>query len=337
MARGDQLARQWKIFQTLVTSRYGKSVSALVKDLGCCQRTVYRDLSALEAAGFPIYTENANGKNIWCLLDSARNPMPIPFTLPELMALYFGSDVLKVLKGTVFYDSLESLLKKVKSSIPPESGKYLSRVEKSLHTRPGPYKNYGKFRNVIEKISDAVLQRRVVEITYYTMSRKKETQRKVAPYKIWFYNGGFYLIGHCRWRDGVRIFAVERIKKIHLTDDTFEVPEEFDVDEFMRGSFGVYQGKPVNVRILFSAGIAEYIKEKIWHETQKLHDNPDGSVLFEANVACTKEIKAWVMRWGAKAIVLEPEELRDEIRAETVEMLAVYATGMDRMEKTLIA
>jgi predicted DNA-binding transcriptional regulator YafY len=337
MARGDQLARQWKIFQTLVTSRYGKSVSALVKDLGCCQRTVYRDLDALEAAGFPIYTENANGKNIWCLLDSARNPMPIPFTLPELMALYFGSDVLKVLKGTVFYDSLESLLKKVKSSIPPESGKYLSRVEKSLHTRPGPYKNYGKFRNVIEKISDAVLQRRVVEITYYTMSRKKETQRKVAPYKIWFYNGGFYLIGHCRWRDGVRIFAVERIKKIHLTDDTFEVPEEFDVDEFMRGSFGVYQGKPVNVRILFSAGIAEYIKEKIWHETQKLHDNPDGSVLFEANVACTKEIKAWVMRWGAKAIVLEPEELRDEIRAETVEMLAVYATGMDRMEKTLIA
>jgi predicted DNA-binding transcriptional regulator YafY len=337
MARGDQLARQWKIFQTLVTSRYGKSVSALVKDLGCCQRTVYRDLDALEAAGFPIYTENANGKNIWCLLDSARNPMPIPFTLPELMALYFGSDVLKVLKGTVFYDSLESLLKKVKSSIPPESGKYLSRVEKSLHTRPGPYKNYGKFRNVIEKISDAVLQRRVVEITYYTMSRKKETQRKVAPYKIWFYNGGFYLIGHCRWRDGVRIFAVERIKKIHLTDDTFEVPEEFDVDEFMRGSFGVYQGKPVNVRILFSAGIAEYIKEKIWHETQKLHDNPDGSVLFEANVACTKEIKAWVMRWGAKAIVLEPEELRDEIRAETVEMLAVYATGMDRMQKTLIA
>jgi predicted DNA-binding transcriptional regulator YafY len=337
MARGDQLARQWKIFQTLVTSRYGKSVSALVKDLGCCQRTVYRDLDALEAAGFPIYTENANGKNIWCLLDSARNPMPIPFTLPELMALYFGSDVLKVLKGTVFYDSLESLLKKVKSSIPPESGKYLSRVEKSLHTRPGPYKNYGKFRNVIEKISDAVLQRRVVEITYYTMSRKKETQRKVAPYKIWFYNGGFYLIGHCRWRDGVRIFAVERIKKIQLTDDTFEVPEEFDVDEFMRGSFGVYHGKPVNVRILFSAGIAEYIKEKIWHETQKLHDNPDGSVLFEANVACTKEIKAWVMRWGAKAIVLEPEELRDEIRAETVEMLAVYATGMDRMEKTLIA
>jgi predicted DNA-binding transcriptional regulator YafY len=337
MARGDQLARQWKIFQTLVTSRYGKSVSALAKGLDCHQRTVYRDLNALEAAGFPIYTENVNGRNLWCLLDSARNPMPVPFSLPELMALYFGSDVLKVLKGTVFYDSLESLLKKVKSSIPPDAEKYLGRVEKSLHTKPGPYKDYGKFKKVIEQINDAVIDRRVVDIVYYTMSRKKKTQRKVAPYKIWFYNGGFYLIGHCKWRDGIRIFAVDRIKSIHVTDETFNVPEEFDVDEYMRSSFGVFHGKPAKVKVLFSAGIAEYIKEKIWHETQKFYDTPDGSVLFEADVACTREIKAWIMRWGAKAIVLEPEELRNEIRDEAVEMMAGYADGFEQVEKALTA
>jgi predicted DNA-binding transcriptional regulator YafY len=43
------------------------------------------------------------------------------------------------------------------------------------------------------------------------------------------------------------------------------------------------------------------------------------------------------MRWGAKAIVLEPEELREEIQAETVEMLAVYANGIEQVEKTLTA
>ena len=337
MARGDQLARQWKIFQKLVTSRYGKSVSDLAKDLDCHQRTVYRDLHALEEAGFPLYNEEENGKNLWYLLDSAKKPMPMTFELPELMALYFGSDVLKVLKGTVFYDSLESFLNKVKSSIPPGSEKYLTRVEKSLHTRPGPYKDYSMASDVIEQINDAVIEKKVIEVIYYTMSRKKSRQRKVAPYKIWFHDGGFYLIGHCKWRDGIRIFAVDRIKKIHLTDETFEVPEEFDVDAFMRSSFGVYHGKPEKVKLHFSADIAEYIKEKIWHESQKLHDNPDGSVLFEADVACTKEFKAWVMRWGAKAIVLEPEELRDEIQAETVEMLAVYANGMEQVEKTLPA
>ena len=337
MARGDQLARQWKIFQTLVASRYGKSVRALAKNLDCHQRTVYRDLEALEAAGFPIYCENENGKNHWYLLESARNPMPVPFSLPELMALYFGSDVLKVLKGTVFHDALESVLKKVKSSIPPESVKYLSRVEKSLANRPGPYKNYDRFKETIELINEAVFSGRVIEVLYYTMSRKKSHKRKVAPYRMWFHNGGFYLIGHCKWRDGIRIFAVDRIKRIRLTDDTFEVPEEFDVDAFMRGSFGVFHGKPEKVKILFSADIAEYIKEKIWHESQKLSDRADGSVLFEAEVACTRDFRAWVMRWGARARVLQPEKLRNEIQSEAIEMMACYANGMKQTKKALTA
>ena len=337
MARGDQLARQWKIFQTLVASRYGKSVRALAKNLDCHQRTVYRDLEALEAAGFPIYCENENGKNHWYLLESARNPMPVPFSLPELMALYFGSDVLKVLKGTVFHDALESVFKKVKSSIPPESEKYLSRVEKTLHTRPGPYKNYGKFKDNIELINEAVFSGRVIEILYYTMSRKKSHQRKVAPYRMWFHNGGFYLIGHCKWRDGIRIFAVDRIKKIRLTEDTFEVPEDFDVDSFMRASFGVFHGKPEKVKILFSADIADYIREKTWHESQKLTDRADGSVLFEAEVACTREFRAWVMRWGAKARVMAPAKLRDDIQSEATEMMAAYANRMKPVKKTLNA
>jgi predicted DNA-binding transcriptional regulator YafY len=337
MARGDQLARQWKIFQTLVTSRHGKSVADLAKDFDCHKRTVYRDLEALEAAGFPLYTESVNGRNLWLLMDSARNPMPVPFSLPELMALYFGRDTLKVLKGTVFHDSLEDLFQKIEATLPPESKKYLKNVEKSLKVGSMPHKPNPKFDKIIDRIKEAVISKRVIDIVYYTMSRKKETRRKVEPYKLWFLDGTFYLIGHCKWIKGIRIFAVDRIKMLALTDEKFEVPDDFDIDDFMGSSFGAFQGQPEKVRILFSADIAGYIKEKIWHESQKLHDNPDGSVLFEADVACTKDFKAWIMRWGAGAIVLEPEELRSEIRAETLEMLAVYADGIEQVEKTLTA
>jgi predicted DNA-binding transcriptional regulator YafY len=48
MARGDQLARQWKIIQTLITSRRGKSAAELAEDLECHPRTLYRDLEALQ-------------------------------------------------------------------------------------------------------------------------------------------------------------------------------------------------------------------------------------------------------------------------------------------------
>lgn len=68
MARGDQVGRQWKIIQTLISSKTGKSAADLANDLECNPRTIYRDLEALQVAGFPIYTERVDGKNLWSLV-----------------------------------------------------------------------------------------------------------------------------------------------------------------------------------------------------------------------------------------------------------------------------
>jgi predicted DNA-binding transcriptional regulator YafY len=107
-------------------------------------------------------------------------------------------------------------------------------------------------------------------MVYYTMSRRKEGKRKVDPYRIWFFNGTFYMIGYCHQRRGIRIFAVDRIKMLHQTKESFEIPEDFDFEEFMRPSFGVFQGKGVKVKIWFAPDAAGYIKEKIWHDTQEI-------------------------------------------------------------------
>jgi predicted DNA-binding transcriptional regulator YafY len=128
MARGDQLSRQWKIIQTLISSRMGKSAADLAEELECHPRTVYRDLEALQLAGFPIYNEKVEGKHRWSLLDTVKHHIPVPFNLPELMALYFSRDMLKVFKDTVFYESLESLFRKIKTTLPPESVKYMEQV-----------------------------------------------------------------------------------------------------------------------------------------------------------------------------------------------------------------
>jgi predicted DNA-binding transcriptional regulator YafY len=324
MARGDQLARQWKIIQSLISSRLGKSVSDLSENLDCHTRTVYRDLEALQAAGFPVYTNIVGGKSMWSFLETAKHSIPIPFSLTELMALYFSRGMMGALKDTVFYDSLESLFAKIKTTLTPAYIDYLEQIEKSLAVRAKPYKQYGKLRDIIGTVSEAAIQKKVVEIVYYTMSRKKETRRKVAPYKIMFFDGTFYLIGNCRLRHDVRIFALDRIKTIQHTDETFEMPDDFNIDDFMKSSFGVFHGEPVRVRIWFAAGIAEYIREKTWHETQKIETQKDGSIIFEAEVAGTKEIEFWVLKWGAKAKVLAPESLRDEIRSEIEAMREIY-------------
>ncbi len=324
MARGDQLARQWRIIQTLITSRLGKSVTDLAADLHCHTRTVYRDLEALQAAGFPVYTERADGKNLWCLLDSAKHSIPIPFTLPELMALYFSRGMMGILKDTVFYDSLASLFEKIKTTLPHEYIEYLGQVEKSLAVRSKPHTRYGQLRSIIDKISEAAIHKKYIQIDYYAMSRKKNARRKVAPYKIWFFDGTFYLIGHCGLRQDIRIFAMDRIQNFEPTDEAFEIPSDFNIDDFMKSSFGVFQGPPVKVRVWFAADIADYIREKIWHETQNIEMQSDGSIIFEAEVAGTEEIKYWVLKWGAKARVLAPGSLREDLRLEAEAMLKSY-------------
>ena len=295
MARGDQLARQWMIFQKLLTSKYGKTVNDLAADIDCHPRTVYRDLDALQAAGFPIYNEKVNGTGFWALLESARKPVPVPFSLPELMALYFSRDAIQTLKETVFYDALESLLRKIKATLPADAGKYLQQVEKCLKVGSGPHKKYGKFSKVIDILNKSIIEKKAVEIVYYTMSRKKVTRREVEPYKLWFYGGGFYLIGHCLWKKEVRIFAVERIKALNLTDKSFKVPADFKFEDFMRHSFGVFRGEPEKISVWFAPEAADYVKEKVWHDSQQIREQEDGSIVFSADIAITRELSRWIM------------------------------------------
>ncbi len=69
---------------------------------------------------------------------------------------------------------------------------------------------------------------------------------------------------------------------LHQTKDTFEVPEDF-----IGPSFGVFQGEPIDIKVWFSPDVADYIKEKIWHDSQETDPQDDGPSIFEAEVAGT--------------------------------------------------
>ncbi|MBW1982779.1 MAG: transcriptional regulator [Deltaproteobacteria bacterium] len=326
MARGDQLARQWRIIQTLITSKHGKTVAELVKEENCHPRTIYRDLEALQAAGFPIYSERIDGKGIWSVVDEYKHHLPVPFTLTELMALYFSRDLISVFRGTMFYESLESLFQKIKTTLPPESLAYLDSVEQTLYIGFKPHKDYRRFREIIKQINEAAVNHRTIDMIYRTMSRGgEENRRQVDPYKVMFFDSTFYLIGHCHLRNEVRMFVLDRIKMMNVTNRTFEIPRDFDLASYMQSPFRVIHDKPVKVKIRFHKSVAGYIKEKIWHHTQKIKPQKDGSIIFTAEVAGTDEVRHWVLSYGNKAEVLEPQHLREEIASELIDSLDKYS------------
>jgi len=324
MARGDQLSRQWKIIQTLVASTHGKTVSDLADRLACTPRTVYRDLEALQAGGFPITAETRDNRSYWHILNASRQQVPLAFSIPELMALYFGKDMLKTYRGTIFYDAIESLLSKIKATLPTAYIDYLDRIRDRVDAGPAPRKDYTRFGPIIAELNRAIIDEKKIHMVYFSMGRQKESRRTVHPYRLRHVEDTLYLIGYCALRKGVRTFAVDRIKTVTVSDDGFQIPEAFDVQAFLQDSFGIFQGPPVWVKIRFLESVSGYIRERIWHPSQHLSDQPDGAVIFTATVAGIEEISHWVLRWGAGAQVLAPEELRQTVIRHAADMVSHY-------------
>src|SRR5207249_8865057 len=120
----------------------------------------------------------------------------------------------------------------------------------------------------------------------------------------------------CHLRGAVRIFAVERMRSVELTRTRFDVPASFDAEKYLAGAWGILRGDLVTVRVVFARGLARYIRERVWHPSQKLRDLPDGRLEMALQVADTLEVRRWLLGYGIEAEVVAPGHLRERLRVE---------------------
>jgi predicted DNA-binding transcriptional regulator YafY len=163
--RGDQLARQWRIIRAIEARPSRLTVIEIAQREETRIRTIYRDLEALQAAGFPLYTERAEKANHWAFINTFKFKIPPPITLTRLMLLYFYKDLVRFLKGTPFFDSLDSIFKKIQSTLPPQAISCLDQIQSVFHAGIKPFKDYAKFREILNQVSQAVVDHRRIEIT----------------------------------------------------------------------------------------------------------------------------------------------------------------------------
>ena len=322
--RGLHLARQWKIIRLLESRPTGLTANEIATEIEVPVRTVYRDLGAIQEAGFPIYTERDGKHSHWRLLDGFKRGFRIPVTATELMSLHVSRDLLRIFEGTIFQESIESLFAKVKASLAPETIGYLNQVCARVRVGFPHPKDYGPLREIIAKISDATARDNCVEIAYKALSTGGETLRRVDPYQVWAMGGVLYLIGHCHLRNEIRTFAMDRIKRLTVLEDTFQSPEDFSLEEYLQTAFRVMRGKPEKVKVWFKASAAKVVKERIWHPSQEIRPQEDGSVTVTLEAPINYEIISWILGFGSGARVLEPASLQEHMKAELAASLNGY-------------
>jgi len=313
--RNAEVIRQWKILKRIEAGRYTTSQD-LADEHGVTERTIRRDIEALQEAGFPLYDERADGRKIWRLVEGYKQRLTQTFSLAELSALYFSKNLMSFLGGAPFAQDLEAAFAKIREALPARSLPYLERIQELFSARPDPWKDYSRKQDVIVALIDATLHQKQAKIGYFSFNSRRSKSYTVDPYRLVYYHGGLYLYARAHEYGEVRTFAVERVEKIEVREEGFEVPADFNVSEYGRGAFGITGGEPQTVEILVEPPMSAYIRERVWHESQELEDRPDGSVLLRMSVAPGFELKSWIKGFLPHIQVLKPTALRDEIAAD---------------------
>ena len=186
--------------------------------------------------------------------------------------------MLSFLGGAPFGPDLESAFAKIREALPAKSLPFLSRIQELFSARPDPWKDYSKKQDVIAGLIDAILHQRQARVAYYSFNSRRTKSYDLDPYRLVYYRGGLYLYARAQEYGEVRTFAVERVQKVEVLDQGFEVPADFSPTEYARSAFGIFGGKAETVELVFDAGIAGYVRERNWHESQTLADEADGGV-----------------------------------------------------------
>lgn len=319
MSRNDQVIRQWHLLR-LLESPGGVTLDELKARLPADYvrhlRTIRRDLEALEASGFPLMNERVDGQVRWRLMDGSKQAPALSFSPTELMALVMSRALLKPLAGTHIQTALESAMTKASSLLPPASLDYAQQLQNLFAVGLGPHKTYKSHRETIDRFTQAIDQHRMVQVRYFSASRGKVTRREIDPYRLWYASGGLYLIGYCHLCKEPRLFAVERIRSVTLTDHPYQMPLNFDLEAFVEDALTVMRSPRIEVELLFDRATALWAKDRIWHPSQKLESHSGGRLRMKLTVANTRELVGWILSFGSGVRVIEPESLRQAVQQE---------------------
>jgi len=317
----------------LLEARRGMTLDDLAEECGVDRRTIHRDLNAVEEAGYTLTTEWLAGKKVYGFLTKSRSIPPITFTLNQLMSLYLLRSLGVHLAGTPFQSEIDELFRTIRSVLPDRYAAHLERIARvSLPILHGA-RDYSTAAAHITGLQRALLHQYRVRLTYSRKGLKEAEEYVVDPYTLVFHKEGIYLLGYAHNRKAMRLFALERLRGIEVTRQRFEIFEGYEPEGYFKSAFGLVGDAPMRVQVRFSPEIAHAVQERIWRPGQTVHCDSEGRVTIAFEAGGEMELVSWILSYGAHAEVLEPPELRREVKRQIREMRQFYRCKDMKPEK----
>ena len=269
------------------------------------RRTINRDIDDLCKAGIPIRTAQGTGGGI-SIMDGYCIDRTI-LTSKDMQMILAGLRGLDSVSGKRYYGQL---MEKIQTG----SSEFISGRDSMLIDLSSWYK--GSLAPKIEVIQNAIENRHIIQFMYYAPSG--ESNRRVEPYYLVFQWSSWYVWGWCLERKDYRLFKLNRMECVVETDREFlrrDVPmPDLSNEKIFPGG--------IKVKALFTPNMKWRLVEEFGPNC--FTETDDGRLLFSADYTDMENLVTWLMTFGAKVEVLEPEEVRDIIRRNAEEILKIY-------------
>ena len=337
MPRIDDTARQQRldrIHLLLTRNARGVTEAEIADEINLERRTVNNYLRELEFQGKAL----KDGLYWFPLVLKESRLRSFDLSPEEAVTLYLGARLL-VKQQDKRNEPAETALLKLASVLKADAGvgDEIEQAARELAQRPVQENYQPIFRDVMR----GYIYRKKVEIAYRPLNWNKSFQTTFSTYLLEPSPIGFttYLIGHSSSPNALRAYKLERIESIRLTKDDYSIPPDFPGLDILRNAWNIMMGdETIRVVLRFRSNTAKArVLETRWHPSQKTRldpDNPD-ALLWEVQVADTLDLIPWIRSWGADCEVVEPKELREELKLTAQDLAIQYQVSQQMQPPSL--
>lgn len=298
----------------------GLTIAEIQEKFEVSRRTAIRMRDAVLRA-FPNSSEVQTGERTkrWRLNSGAAQTFA-GITSDDLASIEVAASAMETANLPVHAQSLRGVASKMRNLI---EGSTLNQIEPDLEAlteaeglahRAGPKPHIP--HALFDSLRTAIKSCRKVSFEYTSRSEKSASRRTVAPLGF-LYGHRHYLVA---LQDGTakpKFFSLPSIGKLRLEQDSFERDPAFRLKEFVSQSFGVFEEQPVDVVWRFSPIAAPLARTFVFHHSQSMEDEVDGSLIVRFRAGGLLEMAWHLTSWGEQVEVLEPTALR-KLMPETV-------------------
>lgn len=299
-------------------TRSGVSLQDIQQRYDVGRRTAMRMRDSV-LRNFPQAEEVPTSEKVkrWRIPPKTLNRL-VDFSAEELADLEAAIAVMRSENRPQQANSLWKLSNKLRALLRPDVARHVEPdldallQAEGLAMRPGPKPvTNGK---VIEELRQAVIACDEVEIMYRNRRTNRINKRLVRPYGFLFGHRHYLVAFHVHPKAmKFALFSLANIEGVENTGVMFERDEEFSLREFAERSFGVFQEEPFDVVWRFSPEAATNAREFVFHPSQKMEPQDDGSLIVRFHAGGDLEMAWHLFTWGDHVEVLEPKRLADMV------------------------